>query len=338
MAHLLGMNLRRRLAALAVTLAAAATATSLAACRPTTHATAPSALGVARPSSELDVIVDEPGPVHVETVVGADWHVPRSGLINLDHPKAKEAHLVDGEEPIVVPFHVLRHPTQGLFIIDTGVERALRDDPGHAALSGLAASYLGVGEMRVKTDTHAWIASQKEPLKGVFLTHLHLDHVSGMRDVPNDAIVYAGPGETSSRSFLNAFIQGPLDASLEGKGDLREWQFAPEKDPTSAAFEGVIDVFGDRSVWAIHVPGHTPGSTAYLARTPDGPVLFTGDASHTTWGWVNGVEPGSYSEDRPKSAESLARLRAFVAKHPRIEVRVGHQLKANANAPLVARP
>ena len=323
MPHVYGMNHPRRAAAFALAISAVVTGASLSACRPTSHATAPSALGVARPSAELDAIVDEPGPVRVETVIGADWHVPRSGLINLDHPKAKEAHLVDGEEPIVVPFHALRHPTQGLFIVDTGVERALRDDPDHAALSGLAASYMGVGDMRVKTDTHAWLAAQKEPLKGVFLTHLHLDHVSGMPDVPNDAIVYAGPGETTSRSFQNLFVRGPTNAALEGKGDIREWQFVAE---TGGAFEGVVDVFGDRTVWAIHVPGHTPGSTAYLARTPEGPVLFTGDASHTTWGWLNGVEPGSYSEDKPRSAASLARLRAFVAKHPRIDVRVGHQL------------
>jgi glyoxylase-like metal-dependent hydrolase (beta-lactamase superfamily II) len=181
---------------------------------------------------------------------------------------------------------------------------------------------MGVDKMRFRTDTAAWIAQQKEPVKGVFLTHLHLDHVSGMRDVPNDAIVYTGPGESTERGFMNAFVHGPTDAALEGKGDLREWRFAPDPD---SGFAGVVDVFGDGSVWAIHVPGHTAGSTAYLARTPDGPVLFTGDACHTAWGWENGVEPGTYSVDGPRSADSLARLKAFVARHPRIDVRPGHQ-------------
>ncbi len=315
------MNKQRRVAGL--TLGLGLGLASLSACRPTTHATAPSALGVARASAELDAIVDEPGPVRVETVVGADWHVPRSGLVNLDHPKAKAAHLADVEEPIVVVFHALHHPAQGLYIVDTGVERAIRDDPDHAALSGVAARYMGVRDMRVRTDTRAWLATQPESLKGVFLTHLHLDHVSGMRDVPNDAVVYTGPGESAGRGFLNAFVQGPTDAALAGKGATREWQFAPD---ASGAFDGVVDVFGDGTVWALYVPGHTRGSTAYLARTPNGPVLFTGDASHTTWGWDNGVEPGSFSEDQPRSAVSLARLRAFVAKHPRIDVRVGHQL------------
>ncbi|MDF2696775.1 MAG: Beta-lactamase-like protein, partial [Labilithrix sp.] len=75
------------------------------------------------------------------------------------------------------------------------------------------------------------------------------------------------------------------------------------------------------------VPGHTPGSTAYLARTSSGPILFTGDACHTTWGWDHGVEPGSFSSDKARSAASLERLRRFVKKHPSIEVRVGHQVR-----------
>jgi hypothetical protein len=50
-------------------------------------------------------------------------------------------------------------------------------------------------------------------------------------------------------------------------------------------------------------------------------VLLTGDACHTAWGW----EPGSFSDDRPKSAASLSRLRHFVARHPGVEVRLGHQ-------------
>jgi hypothetical protein len=60
-------------------------------------------------------------------------------------------------------------------------------------------------------------------------------------------------------------------------------------------------------------------------RTPDGPLLYTGDASHTRWGWENGVEPGTFSLDGPLSAQSLAALRQLAQDVPEIEVRVGHQ-------------
>jgi glyoxylase-like metal-dependent hydrolase (beta-lactamase superfamily II) len=318
------MTKRRRfaLAASALALGLAATV-PLAARTPTSHPAVPSSLGTARSSADLDAVVDVPGPVTVESVVGADWAVPRSGVINLDNPEAKAAGLTDGPEPIVVQFHAVRHPTRGLYLVDTGVERALRDDPEHSALHGLAARFLHVEDMKFRTVTAEWIAAQKEPVRGVFLTHLHTDHISGMRDVPGSAIVYTGPGETTERGLLNVFVRGITDDALAGKGPLEGWPFAP--DP-GGEFDGVVDVFGDGTFWAIHVPGHTAGSTAYLARTPSGPVLLTGDASHTVWGWEHGVEPGTYSADKKRSAESLARLEAFVAKHPRIDVRLGHQV------------
>jgi len=84
-------------------------------------------------------------------------------------------------------------------------------------------------------------------------------------------------------------------------------------------------VFNDGSLWALHVPGHTPGSTAYLARTGKGPVLLVGDACHTSWGWEHSVEPGTFSSDQPRSAESLRSLSELVKRHPSIDVRLGHQ-------------
>src|SRR5205823_3879941 len=68
-----GMNKAlRALTNLALFTGAAALAAPLLACRPTSHAAVPSALGVARPSADLEAVVDQPGPVVVETVVGAD--------------------------------------------------------------------------------------------------------------------------------------------------------------------------------------------------------------------------------------------------------------------------
>lgn len=87
----------------------------------------------------------------------------------------------------------------------------------------------------------------------------------------------------------------------------------------------MVDVFGDGTLWAIWVPGHTEGSTACLARTADGPVLFVGDACHTRWGWDNAVEPGPFSADKARSAKSLGRLLSRVERHPELQVRLGHQ-------------
>jgi glyoxylase-like metal-dependent hydrolase (beta-lactamase superfamily II) len=164
------------------------------------------------------------------------------------------------------------------------------------------------------------MARQPSPPAGVFLTHLHLDHVLGLPDVPAQTPVYVGPGEVDAHHFMNAFVQGTTDRAL-GDKQLHTLHFGA----AAAGQLAVLDVFGDGSLFALHVPGHTEGSLAFVARTTTGPVLMAGDACHTVWGWQNGVEPGTFSEDKPRSVVSLASLRALVARHPGTLVHPGHQ-------------
>jgi glyoxylase-like metal-dependent hydrolase (beta-lactamase superfamily II) len=282
----------------------------------------PAKLGVARRTADLLAVIDQPGPIRLETISSADWSADRSGLINLDNPKAKDAKLQDGLEPIKWFFHALTHPAHGLFIVDTGAERALRDDREHAGLRGMAASIFGIDRLKVTMPLADYLERRGQKLSSVFLTHLHADHISGMPDVPNGASIYLGPNEAHARAFMNVFTQSLTDRLFERHGPMQELQFTKDAD---GRFDGLLDVIGDGSFWALYVPGHTPGSVAYLARTDKGPVLMTGDTCHTAWGWEHDVEPGSFTTDREKNIESLARLRQLVREHPAIEVRLGHQ-------------
>lgn len=294
--------------------------TMLSGCAVTSHGTQVATLGTAKSAADLVALLGTPGTVELESIASADWAVERSGLINLKNPIAQDAGLTDSDEKIQIYFHVIRHPTKGTFIVDTGVETALRDAPEKSALSGMVRSAMHLEKLTVKQPLGEWVA--KEKLEGVFMTHLHLDHVTGMADVPASTPVFTGPGEAKATQFMNLFVKGSTDRALDGKPALSEWQFTA--DPTGT-FDGVLDIFGDGSVWALWVPGHTPGSTAYLVRTAKGPVLLTGDASHTRWGWDNHVEPGTFTGDARQGTESFQKLQAFVTAHPEIEVRLGHQ-------------
>lgn len=296
-------------------------AACLSGCAATDHAVRHAEPGAARSSADLEAVVDQPGPVTVETVTAADWQVDLDGLLNLEHPKAKAAHLQNKPEPIKLFVHVIRHPQRGTFLVDSGIERAFVRDPSHALIHGVLGSLAHLDQLHVRVDTKS-LVERTGPVAGVFLTHLHSDHVLGLRDVPQPTPVYVGPGDAAETSFMNVLMRGLFDEALQNKGPLQEIGFAP--DP-SGQFAGVRDLFGDGSVWALWMPGHTPGSIAYVARTPQGPVLLTGDVCHTTWGWQHGVEPGSFSEDRAAGAQAFAKLQRFAQAHPTLDVRLGHQ-------------
>ncbi|MEZ4317628.1 MAG: MBL fold metallo-hydrolase [Myxococcota bacterium] len=269
---------------------------------------APYGSPVTQQPSELS----EPGPIVLETVVSARWSVPLKGLVDLDDPRAAE--LENGPHDIVLPVHVLTHPEHGAFIVDTGIAR-------ETVARGLVASFLkSVDTVEPLADI---LARQPVPLAGVLLTHTHADHVLGLPDVPANVPVMAGPGDERSRNLNSWLTFSLLDRGL-GDRPLSTWGF--DEARSLGPIEHALDVFGDGTLFALHVPGHTPGSTAYLARTTEGPVLFTGDCSHTQWGWDHGVAPGTYTEDHDGNVESLAALQSLADAIPGIRVVVGHEL------------
>ncbi len=54
-------------------------------------------------------------------------------------------------------------------------------------------------------------------------------------------------------------------------------------------------------------------------------MLLTGDACHTRWGWEHTVEPGDYTRDNERNLKNLISMKKLVARHPKIDVRFGHQ-------------
>lgn len=299
----------------------------LAGCSVTQFAPESSTLGTPTTVDALPALAATPGPVTVESVVSADWEVPRSGVLNLEHPEAVKAGLVDDAEPIHIPFHVLRHPKHGTFLIDTGVERAWGDPEGEPAISSMVQMAMNTDALKVRKALATWLEETNEVIAGVFITHLHLDHVMGLPDLPKDVPLYVGPSETDYDGWQAWFLRGSMDELLEGRA-LREWSFRDD----GGDIRGAIDIFGDQSVFALWVPGHTDGHVAFLVRSTEGPVLFTGDASHTAWGWQHEVEPGSYNYDGGRAARSLGGLKSLAAKAKITHVVPGHQfLPADAS-------
>ncbi len=293
-------------------------------CAPTTHNLQVSKMGKNVSDAAMEQQLQTPGPVVLETVTSATWAVSLSGLLNLNDPQA--ADLKDREEPIAVYAHVLRHPVYGNFLVDTGVSARIVQSPSDYGLNWLLQKVMKLDQMALKKPTGEIVAGLNGPLAGVFFTHLHIDHISGMPDIGADVPLFVGTDEATASHYMHSATQGATNALLADKAPLQEWPFVQRTAPVGPdAFDAVLDIFGDASVFAIYTPGHTAGSTAYLVRSTQGPVLLVGDTSHTQWGWEHGVEPGNFTREHARNRENLRKLKTLVERHPGMQVRLGHQ-------------
>ncbi len=257
--------------------------------------------------------------VTFSAIKAADWAVPLEGLIDLEDPKAKATGLEDKEEPISIYFYLVQHPKEGTFLIDSGISEEFL--PGRKPpVSSIVASQMNFEKLKIHQTTKNFLDQNKIIPKGVFFTHLHLDHIMGAKEIPDSTPFYTGTGETKDRTFINAFVQGSSNRLLGGKPNLIELEIGENTNQPS-----ILDFFGDGSFYVIHVPGHTKGSLAFFIPGKTESHLVLGDTCHTQWGWLNQVPPGSFTQDSEKNRDSLFFLKKLANSIKGIRVYPGHQ-------------
>jgi glyoxylase-like metal-dependent hydrolase (beta-lactamase superfamily II) len=144
----------------------------------------------------------------------------------------------------------------GVFVLEVGDGRVALVDAGNDAQGKALTAELERRKLG------------REQVAAVFITHGHGDHTAAVSLFPGAEIV-AIQDEVSVLAGRTPF-RSPV-GKLAPQAPRAVQVTRPVKD-------GEIVEVGPLKVEVFHVPGHTPGSAAYLARG----VLFTGDSADLT--------------------------------------------------------
>lgn len=145
--------------------------------------------------------------------------------------------------------------------------------------------------MRYITPVNKNIINIKERLKNnninvdnlnILITHLHPDHIGSLKDLNGCSRIYISEREYKFYSNLKRIAQiknAYLSDLLPENFTYYSIEKSNKTDKYSVYFEEAYDIFGDNSVFAFSMFGHTPYHFAYFI--PKYKLLYIGDGVYT---------------------------------------------------------
>jgi N-acyl homoserine lactone hydrolase len=188
-----------------------------------------------------------------------------------------------GPRQITDSCYVVRHGDQTL-LWDTGFPAALKGKPNDMGRMVVTVT-------RTIPEQLAQIGLKPADIDIIGISHGHGDHTGQATDFPQAKLI------VGKSDFEKA--AGPKDPFTPWRG--------AGADRLTLENGADVDVFGDGSVMALNLPGHTANHMALLVRLASGNILLSGDLYHATEArTLKGVPPFNASR-----AETLASMDRF---------------------------
>ncbi len=226
-----------------------------------------------------------------------------TAIWTLDHSAAVQLQQPGEPYPGWCPCYLIEHP-EGLVLFDTGVSRAMVDDPESYGPNGaphmlelLETLDLEAGKSPV--DHLETLGYAPEDVDYVVLSHLHVDHAGNVDAFPDAEVIvrkaelrYAFWPDGAQRLF---YLEGDISPLRDLEADV-------------TAITGEYDVFGDGSVVAFPTPGHTPGHQSLSVELGSRDVILAGDVANSRVGYEEELV-AAFSWSLEDSIESIRRVK-----------------------------
>lgn len=238
---------------------------------------------------------------------------------------------------------VVKHPEHGLVLIDPAFSHTIGEDLAKAPLY----SKLVLGDGRTKTPLHVLmrkVGLEPTEVTHALVSHAHWDHMGAVGEVPLAKILLP----RAEHDWLPTLEgQGSMPSGVmlhlvkRAASRLEAYDF---EGPPLLGFPSSHDVFGDGSIVAVPMPGHTPGSVGFFIRGEGGKRwLYSGDATWT----LKGVQAPAHRQplvrplldsDVDTLSVTIGRLHAVLEDRPEVQVVPAHDYRAYVGLPECVAP
>lgn len=260
-------------------------------------------------------------------------HILHTGLVKVDralpfhgeyrNPLAFTGLFRSEKNQVILPVssYLIEHP-HGLILIDTGWNKLVRQS-NWKELGPQVQINTGYLPMGWSVDERlAALGYKPSDIDYLLLSHLHCDHVSGLKQVKDAKNILVSEPELRIANKL-PMVYLPH----EWKGvNLQTYQY----DHTDIGpFNESFDLFGDGSIVQVHTPGHASGMSATRIQGSDGKfVLLAADTGYSSMSWEKMLTPGICTS-RKKAITSLGWVRERAHKDNCIAAIANHDTKVD---------
>jgi glyoxylase-like metal-dependent hydrolase (beta-lactamase superfamily II) len=227
------------------------------------------------------------------------------------------------------PVFLLQHPQYGATLFDTGYAPRLAEAFRHwPARLYKYATPTTFGIPAVEQLNAAGVPASQ--VSRVIVSHLHADHVAGLRDFPHSQLIITAAALTLQQQVrgIDAVRRGIIQELFPDDFAKRAAVIHAFNGAPLPALGGTHDLHGDGSVLLMALPGHARGQMGALVRGEHGDVLLCADGAWTSRAWRELRPPhwltGAMQDDTRVLRSTLTALRAFATHRPDVTILPTH--------------
>jgi glyoxylase-like metal-dependent hydrolase (beta-lactamase superfamily II) len=225
---------------------------------------------------------------------------------------------------IPIPAFLIRHPSAGAIIIDTGLHPSLATEP-RENFGRLGARF------EPSVDPGADLPAQLRKrgldpgeIPVVVMTHMHIDHTSAISEFPQSTFVISETEWESATVGPKPTLNGYRRRHYDFAFDYRTIDFDRGGIDSYSTFGRTFDLFGDSAVRLAYTPGHSAGHMSVIARLKQRDFVIGGDVVYTEAQLDGNAPLAPRPFDAHNYRRSIQELRLFRREFPDAIVTPGH--------------